>query len=93
MRITAALLMVCSLMLFGCGDDNTEQCIADFGFVVDGNSCNENGDSSQECPGVVCSCSSMTSTSYICLGGTCVTAINDCEAWCAASDEEQFDCM
>jgi hypothetical protein len=87
------LVVLWALTLPGCGGGEPERCVSDYGFQVDGASCDDNGDSSIECPGVTCQCgNSSTQTSYICFSGTCVTAIDDCETWCAASIDEQFEC-
>lgn len=92
MKRTVAVLLVALLSACG-GDSEPERCVGDYGFQVDGDACDENGNSRDECPGVTCSCGTGTSqTSYICFSGTCVTAIDDCEAWCAASTDEQFEC-
>jgi len=85
--------LLLALTLLSCGEGEADTCVDDYGFRVDGDSCNDEGNSNQECPGVSCTCGTSTFTSFICFEGTCVTAIDDCEAWCAASSDEQFACF
>lgn len=89
-----SLGLLVALALVSCGGGESDTCVEDYGFQVNGDACDESGNSSEECPGVSCSCGSgSTTTVFICFDGTCVTAIDDCEAWCAATTDEQFACF
>ncbi len=82
------------LGLTGCSSDsgNNPACVADYDLAVDGDACNENGDSSV-CAGVSCACPGATLISHICFNGTCVTSIGNCDAWCSASEETRQSCF
>jgi hypothetical protein len=89
-----AAILVAALAAAGCGGSDLAQCQADYGLVAGGASCDPSGDSHTECGEVTCSCSGSVSLSvYICAEGTCVTAIGNCAAWCAASAEQRASCM
>ena len=93
--ILAFVVVSFSLGLSGCGseDEDNSACVSDYGFVVDGDSCNENSNSMTECPIVSCLCENIREGSFICFNGTCVTGIENCEAWCNASQSDRFACF
>ena len=91
--VMAGLLFLSGLSSCGGDEGNNPECLEKYGLVVDGDPCNENGDSREECPRLTCSCPGVTLNYYICFDGTCVTAIGDCDAWCAASDSERRSCF
>jgi hypothetical protein len=87
-------ILAAVLAAAACGGGDLAQCTTDYGFTVDGASCDTSGDSHAQCDEVSCTCSGSVSLSvYICAEGTCVTGIKNCDAWCAATAEQRASCM
>ena len=97
MHARAVVLLAFGACYVACGEGESgesDACAETYGFVVDGEACNPDGDPSMECPEVTCSCSgSTTQSAFACVEGTCLTAIGNCEAWCAATSDERFACL